>query len=102
LRSQTFRRDLARLGIPFVDEQGRRVDFHSLRLTFGTNLVLSEAHPRLVQELKRHSDFRLTMKLYTDVSKLPMREAVAVLPSFEGGNPIPSLSRNSTLKIVCC
>ena len=74
---ETYRRDLAKAGIPYLDEQGRRVDFHSLRLTFGTNLVLSGAHPRVVQELMRHSDIRLTMKLYTDVSKLPMREAVA-------------------------
>jgi integrase len=75
-----------------LDEQGRRVDFHSLRLTFGTNLVLSGAHPRVVQELMRHSDIRLTMKLYTDISKLPVWEAVAALPSFainvcrNGGN----------------
>lgn len=58
------------------------MDFHSLRMTFGTNLVLSGAHPRVVQELMRHSDIRQTMKLYTDVSKLPVREAVAGLPSY--------------------
>lgn len=79
---ETFRRYLVKAGIPYLDEQGRRVDFHSLRVTFGTNLVLSGAHPRVVQELMRHSDIRLTMKLYTDASKLPMREAVAALPSF--------------------
>ena len=71
------------------------MDFHALRLTFGTNLVLSGAHPRVVQELMRHSDIRLTMKLYTDASKLPMREAVAALPWFgaekwENGSEIAS------------
>jgi site-specific recombinase XerD len=72
---ETFRRDLSRAGIVSQDEQGRRVDLHSLRVTFGTNLILSGAHPRVAQELMRHSDIRQTMKLYTDVSKLPVREA---------------------------
>jgi site-specific recombinase XerD len=49
------------LAADYLDEQGRRVDFHSLRLTFGTNLVLRGVHPRVVQELMRHSDIRLTM-----------------------------------------
>jgi integrase len=81
----------------YFDQQGRRVDFHSLRLTFGTNLVLSGAHPRVVQELMRHSDIRLTMKLYTDVSKLPMREAVAALPSF-GWNSFAGASYGPDVK----
>ena len=54
--------------------------FHALRKTFGTALVLNGEQPRVVMEAMRHSDIRLTMKLYTDASKLPMREAVAVLP----------------------
>ena len=78
----TFRRYLAKAGIPYLDEQGRRVDFHSLRLTFGTNLVLSGTHPRVVQEMMRHSDIRITMKLYADVTGLPFAEAAAALPSF--------------------
>ena len=99
-KMETFRRDLAKAGIPYLDEQGRRLDFHSLRLTFGTNLVLSGAHPRVVQELMRHSDIRLTMKLYTDASKLPMREAVAALPWFEGGHSVPRPLENQPLKIM--
>jgi hypothetical protein len=42
----------------------------------------------VVQELMRHSDIRLTMKLYTDVSKLPVSEAVAALPWFRAGNSV--------------
>ncbi len=53
---ETLARDLNRAGIPFVDDLGRRVNFHSLRKTFGTALVLSGVLPRLVMELMRHSD----------------------------------------------
>ena len=77
-----MRRDLSWAGIVYRDEQGRRVDFHSLRLTFGTNLALSGAHPRVVQEMMRHSDIRITMKLYADVTGLPLADAAAALPSF--------------------
>jgi hypothetical protein len=57
----TLRRDLARAGILYQDDAGRRVDLHALRVTFGTNLVLRGAHPRIAQEFMRHSDVRLTM-----------------------------------------
>lgn len=97
-KMETFRRDLAKAGIVYLDDQGRRVDFHSLRMTFGTNLVLSGAHLRVLQELMRHSDIRLTMKLYTDASKLPMREAVSALPSFVAKSPGPA--ENCPLKIM--
>jgi site-specific recombinase XerD len=96
---ETFRRDLAKAGIPYFDGQGRRVDLHALRVTFGTNLVLSGAHPRVAQELMRHSDIRLTMKIYTNASKLPLAEGVAGLPTFELRNAISSYSKNPLLKI---
>ena len=79
-RVPTFRRDLVRAGVPFTDEQGRRVDIHSLRMTFGTNLTLSGAAPRVVMELMRHSDIKLTMKIYTDAGQLPLADAVCRLP----------------------
>lgn len=84
---ETLARDLNRAGIPFVDELGRRADFHALRYTFGTHLVLSGAQPRVVMELMRHSDLKLTMKLYTDSRQLqgPGADAVARLP---WGNPL--------------
>lgn len=81
-RVSTLVRDLAAAGIPEVDEQGRRVDFHALRHTFGTNLSASGAHPRVAMEMMRHSDLKLTMKNYTDVAQLPVAQALAALPSF--------------------
>ncbi len=81
-RVPTLRRDLVRAGVPFEDEKGRRVDLHSLRMTYGTNLTLSGAAPRVVMELMRHSDIKLTMRIYTDAGQLPLADAVAKLPSF--------------------
>jgi integrase len=77
---ETLKRDLARAGIPFVDELGRRADLHALRKTFGTALVLNGEQPRVVMEAMRHSDLKLTMKLYTDAGQLPVGAALARLP----------------------
>ena len=84
-RIERFRRDLKKAGIAYVDASGRYADFHSLRNTFGTNLMKSKATPRVAMELMRHSDMRLTTKIYTDAMQLPTAAAVQSLPSF-GGN----------------
>jgi hypothetical protein len=52
----------------------------ALRKTFGTALVLNDAQPRVVVEAMRHSDLKLTMKLYTDAGQLPVGAALARLP----------------------
>jgi site-specific recombinase XerD len=67
-------------GIPFEDAQGRRLDLHALRVTFGTNLSVAGVSPRVAMELMRHSDIKLTMKIYTDASQLLTAAAVASLP----------------------
>jgi integrase len=82
---ETFRRDLSRAGIVYQDAAGRRVDFHALRVTFCTLLSLSGASPREAMEAMRHSDLKLTMKIYTDAAQLPVRGAVERLPSFAMG-----------------
>ncbi len=78
----TFRKDLAKAGIPFVDDLGRRADLHALRKTHGTALVLSGAEPRVVMESMRHSELKLTMKTYMDARQLcgPVTAAVERLP----------------------
>ena len=81
---ETFKRDLRRAGIEFIDAKGRRADFHSLRHTLGTNLALAGTAPRVAMEAMRHSDIRLTTKTYTDTGLLPVSDAVAKLPSFLG------------------
>jgi hypothetical protein len=86
-RIETVRRDLERAGIPLRDERGRRVDFHSLRMTFGTTMLASGVHPIVVKELMRHSDLKLTTNLYTDSSQLPLAAGVAMLPGFATSQP---------------
>ena len=56
--------DLKRAGIRFI-ENDRRADLHALRHTFSTNIVKTNAPPRVAMEAMRHSDLRLTMKVYT-------------------------------------
>ncbi|MGF1451816.1 MAG: tyrosine-type recombinase/integrase [Opitutales bacterium] len=72
--------DLAKAGIERVDGLGRKLDFHALRYTFATNLARSGAAQRLAQELMRHSDPKLTAKVYTDAKLLPTFETVEQLP----------------------
>jgi integrase len=88
-RVSTFRRDLVAAGITFLDSDGRRADQHSLRVTYGTNLTLSGAAPRVVMELMRHSDIKLTMKIYTDAGKLPLADAVSKLPAMPAKTVCP-------------
>ena len=47
---ETLRGDLSQAGIVYRDEQGRRADFHALRVTFSTNLVLAKVHPVVAKE----------------------------------------------------
>ena len=75
-----FKRDLEAAGIPFLDAQGRRADFHAFRHTFCTRLHRHGIPQRLAQELMRHSDPRLTAMQYTDTSALPLANAICGLP----------------------
>ncbi len=50
-----------------VDGEGRRIDTHALRHTYCSMLARSNAPVRIVQELARHSDPRLTMNTYSHV-----------------------------------
>jgi integrase len=80
-RVPTFKKDLAAAKIPFVDEKGRRMDIHALRKSFGTMLAVSGVSLRVGMELMRHSESRLTEKVYTDASHLPLQPALDGLPS---------------------
>lgn len=71
-----YKRDLKLAGIPYTDERGHVFDFHALRKTFGTLLAANGVHPREAMELMRHSDLKLTTKIYTDAGHLPLRESV--------------------------
>jgi integrase len=66
--------------IPYTDDAGRDVDFHSLRHTFGTWLARGGVHPKVAQDLMRHSTINLTMGLYTHVTLQDHAAALQNLP----------------------
>lgn len=59
-----------------TDEDGRTLDVHALRHTFGTYLSVAGVSPRTAQAAMRHSDISLTMNIYTDPEHLAVAEAV--------------------------
>ncbi len=73
---RTLRKDLEAADIPYVDGAGSCADFHSLRYTFNTWMQRKGFVPRVAQELMRHSDRRLTDKVYTDVNLLPLQQSM--------------------------
>jgi len=81
-RIERFRRDLKEAGVAYRDAQGRVADFHSLRKTFGTNLAKNGVPSRVAMALMRHSDRRLTDKIYTDENLLGTWSAFDKLPSY--------------------
>ena len=82
-RARTLKKDLEQVGIPFCDEQGRYADFHSLRYSWATHLQRQGVNSRMAMELMRHSDRKLTDKIYTDVNLLPLGETIRNLPAEE-------------------
>jgi len=71
-----FDRLLARAKIPRVDAEGRKVDIHALRHTFGTRLARSGAGPVQAQRLLGHSDPSLTAQVYTHLDVEDLRSAI--------------------------
>ncbi len=65
-----------------MDDEMGNLDFHALRHTFGSLLAASGIHPKVAQELMRHSDINLTMSRYTHVFHGQEADAVAKLPDF--------------------
>ncbi len=96
---RVVQKDLKAAGIPYVDAKGEYADFHSLRKTFGTMLTLAGVPQRVVMELMRHSDMRLTAKTYTDAGMLPVDATITKLPSLNGAvNPAPQLAPQSLVQ----
>ena len=62
------------------DPDGRSIDVHSLRRTFGTMLARAGVPLTTTQRLMRHSTPVLTAQLYIDVEPIDMALAVDRLP----------------------
>ncbi len=78
--AEMLRIDLAAAGIAYETDAGI-ADFHSLRHTFISNLVAGGVHPKLAQQLARHSTITLTMDRYSHVGLLDMSSALESLPA---------------------
>jgi len=79
--------DLAKAGIPYLDDAGRYADFHSLRHTMGSLLAASGVHPKVAQSLMRHSDINLTMSRYTHTLTGQEAKAIENLPDLSLPRP---------------
>ena len=79
-RAERLRADLEANGIAYQDEFGRYADFHSLRHAWTTFLQRHGIAQRFAMKLLRHSDIKLTSKVYTDETQLPIYEAIKPLP----------------------
>jgi integrase len=82
LLRKAFYADLQAAGIERVGNDGRSLDVHSLRKTFGTMLAMAGVPLTTVQRLMRHSSPLLTAKLYIDIDPLNMAQALEKLPEF--------------------
>jgi integrase len=71
-----FRRVLKRAEIPRLDIEGRKIDIHSLRHTFGSRLARNGVGLVQVQRLMGHSDPKLTAQVYTHLDVEDLRQAV--------------------------
>ncbi len=71
-----FDRVLARAKIARVDGEGRKLDIHALRHTFGSRLARHGVGLVQVQRLMGHSDPKLTAQVYTHLDVEDLRKAV--------------------------
>jgi len=83
-RIERFRRDLVKANVEYQNEHGF-ADFHALRNTFCTNLGNGGVAPAVRQALMRHSDSKLTERIYTDKRMLATWSAIEKLPSYTAG-----------------
>ena len=82
LLCDAFYRDLEAAGIERKNPDGRCLDIHALRKTFGTMLARAGVPLTTTQRLMRHSSPVITAKLYIDVDPLDMANALGQLPAF--------------------
>jgi len=79
-RAFRLKADAERNQIAYRDESGRYADFHALRYTWATFLQRNNIPQRFAMKLMRHSDIKLTAKVYTDETRLPIYDAIKGLP----------------------
>jgi integrase len=95
--AEMLRADLKRVGIPYVDSNGRYRDFHALRHRFGSELARANVPPKVAQTLMRHSTITLTMDHYSHVGLYDTAGALDKLPPLPGrGDPTEAAAARAT------
>lgn len=84
--AQMVRIDLATAGIPYEDDAGRLFDFHAMRGQFISQLAAQGVHPKVAQQLARHSSIVLTMDFYTHLDVFDVTGALDKLPALPAGS----------------
>ncbi len=69
--------------LAILDGDGRVLDFHSLRVSYITALVIGGASVKVAQELARHSDPKLTLNVYTTLGIHDSAAALDALPDLD-------------------
>jgi len=73
--------DLDAAGIARRDDANRVLNFHALRHTTGSWLAAAGVHPKIIQQILRHSTITLTMDIYTHPFRVDETAAINALPS---------------------
>jgi integrase len=68
--------------LAYKDSAGLFADFHALRHSYISLITRGGVHPKLAQQLARHSDINLTMSRYSHTVLADEAQALDVLPSF--------------------
>jgi len=74
-----FHRVLAAAGIARKDADGRKIDIHALRHSFGSRLARNGVSLVKTQRLMGHSDPKLTESVYTHLDAEDLRDAVEAM-----------------------
>jgi integrase len=96
--ARMLRKDLAAAGVEYVidtPDGPKHLDFHALRHSFVSALAAKGIGPKLLQDLARHSDPRLTFAVYAHTRQDERAAAVNLLPlPGAGTNPLAALTRS--------
>jgi integrase len=76
---RAFKNDLTLADVKSKDDSGRVLDFHGLRYYFASQLSQANVPLRTAQELMRHRDPKLTLRVYTAVENVDLRNAVEAI-----------------------
>ena len=91
-----LRVELEAAGIDPIDQDGRLVDFHSLRHTYVTQIVASGASVKVAQELARHSTPTLTIGRYAKTQLHDLTAAVEWLPVGDSPSNVETMRATGT------